>query len=139
MGIQEPDHQRNHAGIIDECSSRRPLSDGSSMPVTAGTRLVLGKITSRVIRNCFQRRGWRTFTVGGVNQKAGSVRTSSPIAFRQQWGNLSHQLPTGFRLRPGVEVLQGIEADYDAPQILPCGGPGSHSPQDGREILPQWA
>ena len=26
---------------------------GNSMPVTHGTRLVLGKITSRVIRNCF--------------------------------------------------------------------------------------
>jgi hypothetical protein len=38
--------------------------------------LVVWKITSRVIRNCFQRRGWRTFATGGVNQKAGSVRTS---------------------------------------------------------------
>ncbi|VEB05795.1 Uncharacterised protein [Klebsiella pneumoniae] len=76
MGIQNQTTSATTQASLMRCSSRLPLSDGSSMPVTAGTRLVLGKITSRVIRNCFQRRGWRTFTVGGVNQKAGSVRTS---------------------------------------------------------------
>lgn len=64
-GHPEPDHQRNHAGIIDEVQQQAPLKRRQQHAGHRRHGLVLGKITSRVIRNCFQRRGWRTFTVGG--------------------------------------------------------------------------
>lgn len=64
MGIQNQTTSATTQASLIRCSNRLPFSEGNSIPVIDGTRLVLGKITSRVIKNCFQRRGWRTFAAG---------------------------------------------------------------------------
>ncbi len=70
----------------------------------------------------------RTFTVGGVNQKAGSVRTSvrSPSVSSGAISATSCRRVSDCVGRRGA---RGIEADYDAPQILPCGGPDHIRPK----------
>ncbi|VTM17714.1 Uncharacterised protein [Raoultella terrigena] len=50
MGIQNQTTSATTQASFIKCSGRLPRIEGSSMPVSQGTRLVLGKITSRVIR-----------------------------------------------------------------------------------------
>ena len=128
-GHPEPDHQRNHAGIIDQVQQQAPLKRRQQHAGHRRHQVGAGENHQQGDQKLFP-----APRLAYVHRRRGKPEGRfsphlSPIAFRQQWGNLSHQLPTGFRLRPGVEVLQGIEADYDAPQILPCGGPDHIRPK----------
>ncbi len=110
MGIQNQTTSATTQASLMRCSSRLPLSDGSSMPVTAGTEVGAGENHQQGDQKLFP-----APRLAYVHRRRGKPEGRfsphlSPIAFRQQWGNLSHQLPTGFRLRPGVEVLRGIRS-----------------------------
>ena len=57
MGIHNQTTSATTQASLIRCSNSVPFSEGTSMPVNHGTRFVLGKITNKVIRNCFQRSG----------------------------------------------------------------------------------
>ena len=58
-------HQGDHGGVIEKMAEQRAVQLRQHQPQNQGTRLVEGKITSRVMMNCFHWGGWRTPGLGG--------------------------------------------------------------------------
>lgn len=95
--------------VLRKCPPNVPFNPGNTSPQSQGTRLVRGKITSRVSRNCFHRAGERIVGLGGREPEFGTGADFDMVVFQKQRSHFLDVLLALRRVDPAIEIVQIIE------------------------------